>query len=291
MPHSFGVLRFDDNDNQVIARGEIDGEKWTLLWGEHVRIAGVRFAGAHDFALAPPVTGRISAAVAAVAGRTVVVGIAPPDAVAVRADRYEVPTVGEHDVFVAIFDDDAIPERVVAIDSHGRAFAEHALVPDRSDIDDVGRHVTVEAVPITGDRSYENVAARGSVGDASWSYAVAVSGDSMHEYTNIRAAGGFGGGGGGFGPIESPGPARVLRVRGGAGSAGVHVLAGWADPSVTRIELRLDSGEVIDVPVVGRDLDIATVLFAVGLPSSARLAIIDGFDDTGGLVGRTWPGR
>jgi len=289
MSQMIGVLRFDGDVPGVIARGEIDGETWNLMWLEH-RGSSVAFNGGNDFAMVAPPRRGIEAAVAAVAGRTVVFGIAPPDAVAVRVDGYEVPTIRAHDCFVAIFDDDAIPDGVVAIDRRGVAVAERTLAPEPSGVVDVGHRITVEAVPITRDRSYEHVVARGTVDDASWTYAVAVSGDSMHEYTSSRTADGSGGGGGGFGPIESAGPARVLRVRAGGGSStGVQTMTGWADPRVVRIELRLDSGEVIDVPVVGRDLDIATVLFAIGLPEGAQVAIIDGFDESGRLIGRTWP--
>jgi len=283
------ALRFDGDAPGLIAKGEIDGQTWNLTWLEH-RGPRVSFNADNDFAMVAPVTLGFSAAVAAVAGRTVVFGVAPADAVAVRADGYEVSTLGAHDCFIAIFDDDEIPERVVAVDRHGRASDAHALAPDRSDVVDVGRRITVEAVPITGDPSYEHIVARGTVGDASWTHSVAVSGESMHEYTDTRAPNGFGGGGGGFGPLQSPGPARVLRVRGAGGSStGVQTLHGWADPRVVRIELRLDSGEVIEVPVVGRELGIATVLFAIGLPPTAEPAIIDGFDETDRLIGRTWP--
>lgn len=183
----------------------------------------------------------------------------------------------------------ALDARPIAFDSIGRdgsVIESTIAVPTATDAHDIGDRIDVRVVHRDAGSAFGTIIGEGSVDDGTWEYSVNLFEGEVDDHFTYRSPTGGGGGRGG-GAAPRPGPGRRLRLKGSGASGDMWHLTGWADPVIDRVDVRLRSGEVLSVPVMGRELDASVVMFAIGLPDDARVAILDGYDADGAFVERT----
>lgn len=268
-----------------------EGADWRLSWSDSSRRGGLlMFAGGEVGHL----DSREPAPAFAVTGN-VAWGLVAADAVAVRlvhenGGMSEAAVLGpEFDARVAFVAElgDSRPATLTAVGRSGAILQAAELVPPLDEsAERLGHRVSVRSVNRDGGRAVGRVVGEGSVVDATWEYGVQVLGDDLHTSWQSRSPSG-GGGGSGAGPIPSLDRGR-LQIKGTGSSGEIWHLEAVADPAVVSAVLRLTSGEVIELPALGGELDLGVVFFSVGLPVTARAATLDALDARGEVSHRLW---
>jgi hypothetical protein len=223
-------------------------------------------------------------------------GLVPSEAIAVRVVLGEggavegavlAPDFDGRAAFCVELPHDRWPSRLVVIDRAGTVIRDDDLLPSaESSGAFVGEGVEVRSVDRDGGPAVGSVVGEGAVGDVRWEYGVHQVGAELHTFWRSRSPTG---GGSSSGSEPTPAvPASTLRVQGCGAVGSVWRFEALAGLGIDRGVVHLATGETIELPLLGRHLDLGFGYLSVSLPLTARAVVLDGVDADGNLIDRVW---
>jgi hypothetical protein len=219
-------------------------------------------------------------------------GLAGPDAVAVRVidtagGVTSGPVVGPDldgsSAFAVEMPPRAQPDQIEVIGREGPIARREAGLPAPKDTSGVAARIDVRATDRDLGRG-GTVVYEGRVDEATWAYTIEIGAGQFRQHFALEGEGVVRSTA--SGPVPRPEPGRWLTLTRSGESGRFWHFQGWAAMTVTSVTVHLESGERLEVPTTGHQLDLGFVVFALALPEDVQVLALDALDAGGARLAR-----